>query len=276
MAVTDLLVIIVAVILSRLLAIHFPNSFLNTTPGCRQIILLIHVSLNCSVWLTVAFTFDRFLTICYQGQNTKYCTEKVASVVIGTVCVLCCSINVPFYFVYGPLFILDSVGWSCDIRAIFYTSVAWRLFDTFDRIQTPCLPFLLILLFNVRTVRHIIVANRARRRLQFNRNKSNKCDTEMESRRKSIVLLFAISGSFLLLWLTYIVHFLLTQISGDSYLTGTNPNDPKYILQESGHMLQLLSSCTHTCIYAVTQTKFRGQFQDAFKYFSKLIMKCHK
>ncbi|XP_072422709.1 probable G-protein coupled receptor 139 [Chiloscyllium punctatum] len=276
MAATDLLVIIVAVIFSRLLAIYFPGSLINTTTGCRLIILLVYASRNCSVWLTVAFTFDRFITICYQKLRTEYCTEKVASFIIAIVCVLCCSVNIPFYFIYEPLYTIDSVGWYCNIKEIFYTSVVWRLLETLDRIQTPCLPFVLILLLNALTVRHIIVAGRSRRRLRSHSNENNQRDTEMESRRKSIILLFAISGSFLLLWLTYIVYFLLVKISGARFLIGSNLNDPKFILQESGYMLQLLSSCTNTCIYAVTQTKFRGQLKDAFNYLSKLVTKCHK
>ncbi|XP_067870961.1 probable G-protein coupled receptor 139 [Heterodontus francisci] len=276
MAVTDLLVIITAVILSRLRAIYFPVSFLSTTPGCSLVIVLSCASRDSSVWLTVAFTFDRFIAICCQELKMRYCIEKTATVVIGMVCMLCCLKNIPFYFIFEPMYITNNVPWYCSIKEITYVSVPWRVFDWLDRILTPCLPFILILLLNVLTVRHILAASRARRRLRAHSNGEKQSDPEMESRRKSIVLLFAISGSFLLLWLTYVVNFLFVQITGNNYSIGSNSNDPKFILQESGYMLQLFSSCTNTCIYAGTQTKFREELKDAIKYSFNLITKWHK
>ncbi|XP_059499760.1 probable G-protein coupled receptor 139 [Stegostoma tigrinum] len=276
MAVTDFLVIIAAVILSRLRVIYFPANFLSTTPGCSVIIVFSCASRDSSVWLTVAFTFDRYLAICCPELKTKYCTEKTAVVVITVVCMMCCLKNIPFYFIYEPMYMIDKVPWYCSIKASNYISIAWRVYDWLDRILTPCLPFVLILLLNVLTVRHILLASRVRRRLRAERNGKNQGDSEMESRRKSIVLLFAISGSFLLLWLTYVVNFLFVQISGSNYSIGSNANDPKFILQECGYMLQLLSSCTNTCIYAGTQTKFRRELKDAFKLFFNLIAKLHK
>ncbi|XP_038632142.1 probable G-protein coupled receptor 139 isoform X2 [Scyliorhinus canicula] len=276
MAVMDLLVIVTAVILSRLRAIYFPVSFLSTTPGCSMVIVLSCASRDSSVWLTVAFTFDRFVAICYQQLKTKYCTERISAVLIGTVSILFCLKNIPFYFIYEPTYIIDNIPWYCTIREISYISVPWRVFDWLDRMLTPCLPFILIFLLNVATVRHILSASSARRRLRVQSNGHNQRDPEMESRRRSIILLFAISGSFLLLWLTYVVNFLFVQITGNNYSIGANSNSPTFILQESGYMLQLLSSCTNTCIYAGTQTKFRGELKDAIKYVFTPITKWHK
>ncbi|XP_067870069.1 probable G-protein coupled receptor 139 [Heterodontus francisci] len=275
MAVTDLLVIITAVILSRLRAIYFPVSFLSTTLGCSLVTVLSYTSRDSSVWLTVAFTFDRFLAICCQELKMRYCTEKTAAVVIGMVCVLCCLKSIPLYFAYEPLVIINNVAWYCSLKEMFYVSVPWRMFDWLDCILTPCLPFILILLLNALTVRHILVASRVRRRLRAHSNGEKQSDPEIESRRKSIILLFAISGSFLLLWLTYVVNFLFVQITDNNYSIGSNSNNPMFIRQESGYMLQLFSSCTNTCIYAGTQTKFREELKNAVKYSFNLISKWH-
>ncbi|XP_067870908.1 probable G-protein coupled receptor 139 [Heterodontus francisci] len=265
MAVTDLLVIITAVILSRLCAIYFPFSFLSSTPGCSLVSVLSYASTDSSVWLTVAFAFDRFIAICCPELKMRYCTEKTAAVVVGMVGVLCCFKNIPFYFMYDAIYIINNVPWYCNIKESYYVSLPWRVFDWLDCILTPCLPFILILLLNALTVRHILVASRARRSLRVHSNGKKQSDPEMESRKKSIVLLFLISGSFLLLWLTYVVNFLFVQITDNNYSTGSNSNDPKFILQESGYMLQLFSSCTNTCIYAGSQTKFRKELKDAVK-----------
>ncbi|XP_032890430.1 probable G-protein coupled receptor 139 [Amblyraja radiata] len=273
MAVTDLLVIVAAVILTRLRPIYFPLSFLATNPACSVVIAVSWACKDTSVWLTVAFTFDRFIAICCQRLKHGYCTEKTAAAVIGVICVLVCFKNIPLYFVYEPVYIIDKVPWYCSIKEIYYTSTSWRVYDWLHRILNPCLPFLLILLLNALTVRHILAASGARKRLRAQSNGDNQRDPEMESRRKSIILLFAISGSFLLLRLTFVVNFLFVQFSSNNYANSSNSTDPRFILQESGYMLELLSSCTNSCIYAGTQTKFREQLKYAVTYPFNLIKK---
>ncbi|XP_067870073.1 probable G-protein coupled receptor 139 [Heterodontus francisci] len=273
MAVTDLLVIITAVMLNRLPGIYFPGSFMSITPVCSLSITVINASKDSSVWLTVTFTFDRFVAICCQKLKTKYCTQKTVAWVIGTVCALSCLKNIPWYFLHEPIYIINNVPWYCTLKETRYTSPIWVAFDCTDRILTPCLPFFLILLLNALTVRHIVVGSSIRRRLRVNSNAENQNDPEMEIRRKSIVLLFAISGAFILLWMTYAVQFLYEQFTNDYIIKGFN--DPKFILIESANMLQLLSCCTNTFIYAVTQSKFREQLKNMVKHLvenmSKLI-----
>ncbi|GCC38226.1 hypothetical protein chiPu_0016738 [Chiloscyllium punctatum] len=264
MAVTDLLVIITAVILNRIPGIYFPGSFLSITPICSVSIALIYAARFSSVWLTVTFTFDRFVAICCQKLKTKYCTEKTAAVVIGSVCALGSVVNIPWYFIHEPIYTMDNVPWYCQLKNIRYTSPAWTAFDWIDHLLTPCLPFLMIVLLNALTVRYILVTSRARRRFCFQSNEENHNDPEMESRRKSIILLFTISGSFILLWLTYVIQFLYERFTNDYKVQGFS--DPKFILIESANMLQLLSCCTNTFIYAVTQTKFRDQLMTLLKY----------
>ncbi|GCB71344.1 hypothetical protein scyTo_0005908 [Scyliorhinus torazame] len=271
MAVTDLLVIITAVILNRISGIYFPGSFLSITPVCSLSIALTYAARVSSVWLTVTFTFDRFVAICCQKLKIKYCTEKTATVVIGTVCTLGCLTNIPWYFIHEPIYIVDNIPWYCRLKDIRYTSLFWTAYDWFDRILTPCAPFVLILLLNALTVRHILAASRARTRLRAESNREKQSDLEMESRRKSIVLLFTISGTFILLWMTYVVQFLYVRITNDYNIKSFS--DPKFILQESGNMLQLLSSCTNTFIYAAIQKKFREELQNAFEYPLNMIIK---
>ncbi|XP_067870144.1 probable G-protein coupled receptor 139 [Heterodontus francisci] len=276
MAVTDLLVIITAVILNRIASIYFPFSVLNITPVCSLRVALNYASIDSSVWLTVAFTFDRFMAICCQKSKIKYCNEKMAARVIGTVCVLSCSKNTFLYFIYEPLYIINNIPWICSIKLIFYTSPAWTTYDWIHHILTPCLPFIVILLLNALTVRHILITSKARRRFRAQSNGENQSDPEMEKRRKSIVLLFCISGSFILLYLLLLITFLYVRIASFSYFSGSNFNESNFILDESGIMLQLLSSCINPFIYAGTQSKFRDELKNGVKYPLSLIVKLFK
>ncbi|XP_067894291.1 probable G-protein coupled receptor 139 [Heterodontus francisci] len=264
MAVADLLVVFTDVILFGVIPFHFPGTYLDTTPARSLVLVLLYTATDISVWFTTAFTFDRFVAICCQKLKTKYCTEKTVTAILTTVSVLFSLENIPWYFIYEPEYIIDNVPWGYIESLSYCTEAAWITFESLSIILTPFLPFVLILLFNALTVRHILVASRVRRKLLDHSKSENHTDPEMENRRKSIILMFTISGSFILLWLTNVVFFLYWRIADIYYYTG--PHDPAYITEQSGYMLQLLSTCTNTCIYAVTQTKFREQLKNAVKY----------
>ncbi|XP_067882928.1 probable G-protein coupled receptor 139 [Heterodontus francisci] len=262
MVVTDLLVIITEVILFRISNAFFPGSLLSITPVCSVIAVLTRASRDSSVWLTITFSFDRFVAICCQKQKTKYCTKKTASVVIATTCILLSLKSTVWYFIYEPQEIIENVAWFCNIKPSYFTELGWVAFDWFDTILTPMLPFALILLLNALTVRHILVTSRVRKGLRGQNKGENHVDSEMESRKKSIILLFAISGSFILLWLTDVTGFLY-YITAETILFEFHSLNT---FRRVGYMLQCLSSCTNTFIYVLTQGKFRQQFKSVMKY----------
>ncbi|XP_067869017.1 mu-type opioid receptor-like [Heterodontus francisci] len=269
MATADLMVIITEVILMRIVNYYFQGSFLNITPVCSANIVLLRAASDCSVWFTVTFTFDRFFAICCQKLKTKYCTEKTASVVLATTCTLLCLKNIPFYFAYESREIIGNVPWGCSVKPSYFTEPGWVGFDWFDTVLIPLLPFSLILLLNTLTVRHILVTSQVRKGLRGQSKGENRSDPEMESRRKSMILLFTISGSFILLWLVYVIHFFYYSITGTQH---RDYNNSEYIFVYVGYMLQLLSCCTNTFIYAVTQSKFREQLKCVVKYPVKSII----
>ncbi|XP_067833719.1 probable G-protein coupled receptor 139, partial [Heptranchias perlo] len=271
MATADLLVIVCNVILYRIAHLYWGDTFLLYTRVCRFILFLAPTATDSSVWLTVAFTFDRFVAISCQKLKTKYCTEKSSLVIIVTLSALFGLKNIPRLFVYVPYayVTINNIPWGCRVSSQFYIRPAWIAFSWIEQLLTPLLPFCLILLFNALTVRRILVASRARRSLRDLSNSENDKDPEMKNRRRSIVLLFAISGSFILLWMTTVVYFLYYRISG--VFNRRSLFNPFATFEQAGIMLQLLSSCTNTAIYTVTQSKFREELLNAIKYPFTLI-----
>uniref|UniRef100_UPI00398F65ED probable G-protein coupled receptor 139 n=1 Tax=Pristiophorus japonicus TaxID=55135 RepID=UPI00398F65ED len=264
MATADLLVMIFNVIVYHICTYHFPHSFLSYTAVCKFIIYINSTSLNTSVWFTVLFTADRFVAICCQKFKTKYCRVKTASAVITTLSVLIYFQCLPFWFAYKFERIIHNIHWGCRPRIDFFISPAGVLFSWMISVLTSLFPFALILLFNCLTVRRILLASRARRGLRGH-SIENQSDPEIENRRKSIILLFSVSGSFLVLWLTPFVSFLTTGLSNTAHYRG-DYTAPAYIAMETGYMLMYLSSCTNTCIYAATQTKFREELKKVVKF----------
>lgn len=125
------------------------------------------------------------------------------------------------------------------------------------------MPICLIVLFNVLTIRHIIAANKLRR--GFRNYSENQKDPEVENRKKSMLLLFALSANFILLWIPYVISTMGWQAQNYFY-TDKYLNNPTFILQQFGFMLQLLCTCTNTCIYTLSQSKFRKELMEGFTY----------
>uniref|UniRef100_UPI00398F68F9 probable G-protein coupled receptor 139 n=1 Tax=Pristiophorus japonicus TaxID=55135 RepID=UPI00398F68F9 len=270
MAAADLLVIILDLILRHIPIVYWLHFyFLFSLPVCNIHAVLVYAATNCSVWFTVTFTFDRFVAICCQKLKTKYCTEKTAAVVLGTVTVMSCLIDIFWYFMLSDKYQLFNNPWFCSTQSRLMRSKVWGTIEFLHYILTPCVPFVVIVLLNALTIRYILVSSRARSRLRCPSNVESPRDPEMESRRKSIILLLLISGNFILLWSVHMVHSLWGSLR---WFTAWLIYLPVYV-REFGFMLQLLSCCTNTVIYCVTQTKFKEQLKNVGKYPFTLIVK---
>ncbi|XP_062891271.1 probable G-protein coupled receptor 139 [Mobula hypostoma] len=263
MASADLLGVIIGVILERINHIYVFARFLFISPICATSLVFRLAAMDCSVWLTVAFTFDRCIAICSQKLRERFCAERTATTVVVIVGVGSCLRCSPFYFSVDHSAMTNNFPWRCIGRPDYFTSPVWKAYQMFNTITTPLLPIGLILLLNVLTISHIIAANRVRRGLRSSND--NKKDSEVENRRKSMILLFALSANFILLWIPFIVSTMFWQTHNYRY-TDRYLNSPSFIVQEFGFMLQFLCTCTNTCIYTLSQRKFREEMKKGVKH----------
>ncbi|XP_059815431.1 probable G-protein coupled receptor 139 [Hypanus sabinus] len=264
MAVADLAVVIIEVGYFQIVEAYRAYWLLLPSPFCLVHFAFCYVSLDCSVWLTVAFTFDRFVAICWFKIQAKYCNPRIAGLVIGTTCVLLCLKNVPYYFLHreAGIRLFDGKWWTCPSKGLLHMEPGFELFYWMDRLLNPLLPFFLILLLNILTVRRILASSRVRRGLRGQRTGEKQQDPEMKSRRQSIVLLFTLSASFLLCWSTTTLVFILLRC----LYTDLETSIRLFMAQRAGAVIQLFSCCTNTFIYGVTQSKFREQLTIAALY----------
>eukprot|EP00062_Callorhinchus_milii_P025032 gi/632985571/ref/XP_007909756.1/ PREDICTED: probable G-protein coupled receptor 139 [Callorhinchus milii] len=275
MTTADLLVMIFNVVIYYLSCYYFPYSFLEYTPVCCLNEAVNYILVDCSVWLTVAFTVDRSVAICYPKLKAQYCTLRTAQLITAALCGLSCLKNIAVYFMFEPVYIIHNVPIRCSIKPTYYTYPGWLAFDWLDTILCPLAPYFLMMVLNALTVRHVLAANRKRRSLLGHSRKEGSSDPELQSRRRSIILLFTISGSFVLLWMPYVVFFLYSRSTNADYEPYVY-TDPLLIAEFIGDMFQLLSSGTNTCIYALAQTRFREELINAMKYPFNLIINLFK
>ncbi|XP_069798538.1 probable G-protein coupled receptor 139 [Narcine bancroftii] len=263
MGMADLMCVVIGVLLEQVNYIYIFAPYLLFTPICTLTLVLRYGAMDCSVWLTVALTFDRYVAVCGVRLRERYCTERTATVVMVIVTIWGCVKYVPYAFAIKPLVLIDHLPWHCVAKAEYSTSSFWRIYTVFISVTTPLLPIGLIVLFNALTVRHIVAANDIRRVLR--KNIVKETDLEAGNRRKSMELLFFLSANFILLWIPYVVFQSKWQTQNYFY-TDRYRSTPTYILQQCAYMLQFLSTCTNTCIYTLSQRRFREELQIAVKY----------
>ncbi|XP_059509235.1 probable G-protein coupled receptor 139 [Stegostoma tigrinum] len=273
MAIADLMVIIIDLILRRIpFAYVEEHHFLEGIPACNIHAVLLFAATDCSVWFTVTFTFDRFVAICCPNLRSKYCNVKTAAVVLATVTGLSCLKNIFWYFLFTHRYYNRSRHWLCWVKNVLKFSPVWAAIEFCHYTLTPGVAFILILLFNVLTVRHISVTSRSRRRLHHQNNRKGTKDPVMKSRKNSIILLFLISGNFILLWSVSMVY----SINWKMKLLGYGSLYLPLFVMELGYMLQMLSCCTNTVIYVSTHSKFREHLKKIVHYPFTPIVKCIK
>ncbi|XP_038644618.1 probable G-protein coupled receptor 139 [Scyliorhinus canicula] len=259
MASGDLMFIIIEIGLWQLRFHYYPQSFLILTPVCSVVHALREAAVDLSVWFTVMFTFDRFVAICSHKLKATYCTNKTAVTVLATTTILFCLKNVPVYFQFKHVKIIDNVPWGCSLKYGYFTDTRWRSFAVLSMALTPMIPIALILILNALIFRRILMVSRARNSFKGQKKGDKESDPEIESRKTTVILLFSISMSFIILWSPYVLHLLKvlkTLLDGSEYHT----------FRSVAFLLRNLSCCTNTFIYVVTQPKFREELKRMLKY----------
>jgi len=132
--------------------------------------------------------------------KVKYCIEKTARVVLGTVSALLSVKKTFWIFMSAEIYWLFKDGYFCDIDFDVSSSPAWRAVRGLHHTLTRFVPFLLILLFNVLAVKHIRLSRKIHRKLRTHKRRERPGGQQIEKRRKAIILLFVLSGNFALLW----------------------------------------------------------------------------
>ncbi|XP_059509219.1 neuropeptides capa receptor-like [Stegostoma tigrinum] len=273
MAIADLLVTIFDLILRHIPFVYVEGqNLLEGLPVCNIHAVLIYAATDCSVWFTITFTFDRFVAICCPNLRSKYCNVKTTAVVLATVTGLSCLKNIFWYFMLRNKYRVSNRAWFCWVKRDVKSSPVWAAIEFCHYILTPGVAFILILLLNFLMVRHIAVTSRSRRRLHQQSNRTSSKDPEMKSRMNSIILLFLISGNFILLWSVSMVYSIYRRM----FFLGYKSFDLPIFAMDLGYMLQMLSCCTNTVIYVIAHPKFREHLKNIVYYPFTPIVKCIK
>ncbi|XP_030050979.1 probable G-protein coupled receptor 139 [Microcaecilia unicolor] len=218
-------------------------------------------------WLTVAFTFDRYVIICGMKLKFRYCTVKTTQQVIVGVYTAAFLIAMPTFWIYVPVptQVQDLNGTSleiCSIRKDLNEIFILSIYDHFQTTVWIIIPLVLLVLTNSLTVWHIFDTTKLRQGLKKGNTDQN--DLETTRRRRSIILLSIITASFLAHWLPKMIIKVVERLT----IPPVNRYDffhPVSIVRMLANMLIVLSSVSNMCMYALGVEKFRQELARGIK-----------
>ena len=160
---------------------------------CQATQYIYNVCSSLSVWLTVGFTTERFIAVCYPLKRSSLCTVRRARMVCAGLTIAACCYQ-------GYLLIVVQVRNGACGLVMDYVDLA-NVMNYIDSFLTLVIPFFAIVILNVKIVLMVYQVNKARQvmiqqsclqRIQNNASNSNN------SQQVTRMILF-VSTAFLVL-----------------------------------------------------------------------------
>ncbi|RXM35349.1 hypothetical protein EOD39_13109 [Acipenser ruthenus] len=224
-------------------------------------------------WLTVAFTFDRYVLVCCSSLKIRYCTVKTTAIVITGVYMVSLVAALPAAFMYKmqPSNSTYNSSLICTLRKDLDTVSFLGVYEYSQTIFWNILPLALVVFFNSLTAYFVYLSSLARRALKGD----GKEDPEVAKRKRAIILLVIISFAF-------VVHntpkMIIKVVERLGYLSNFDRNNyahPVAITRIVANMLIISCNFTNLCLFSLAMPRFRQEFRRGAVYilspFCKLI-----
>ena len=279
LAVFDLLVLYVG--LMGLWIAEFTVDLQDTSNWlCKAVNYLGYVSSDCSVWIIIAVTFERFVTVCFPLKATRICKRSRAKIIISAIIVSICALNF-------PIILAVELQTSEQSRANLASCRAMEGYETLVNVVWPwvdaavysIVPFILLITLNSFIIRECASALKLRRSLQSqspspsssrrgSRPSSNNCKRNPMSRnskekKRLMMTLLAVSFTFLITALPMNILQILTAFYGvknHSDLESYSLHFAEFTLARTvAILLMYVNHTVNVFYYCVNGSKFRRE-----------------
>ncbi|XP_064596780.1 FMRFamide receptor-like [Liolophura sinensis] len=216
---------------------------------------------NTAVWLTVAFTIERYIGVCHPMKGKIWCTVTRARWIVLHTFLICLTITFPEFFEMEIAEVRD-----VSANTTYYICRGTELSEShsyqigyywFYVTFFTLLPLLLLAIFNSFLIKSVWEAIRIRRELQ---NSSSRRDnrTHQEQHRITIMLI------------TVVIMFMLSQLPWTilllykAFLSANDIPANSDGLRIAGNITNLLGQVNASCnflLYSYFSTRFRKTFQ---------------
>ena len=169
LAVLDLLVLYVG--LMRLWIAEFTVDLQNATNWlCKGVNYLGYVSSDCSVWIIIAVTFERFVAVCFPMKAPQICKRSRTKIVISVIILTMCALNFPILLAVELHTPEQSGAQSASCKAgKGYETLVNTVWPWVDAAVYSFIPFILLIIMNSFIIRACVSAMKQRRCLQCQR-----------------------------------------------------------------------------------------------------------
>ncbi|CAH1778608.1 unnamed protein product [Owenia fusiformis] len=214
------------------------------------------ISQTCTIYITVAFTVERFIAVCHPLQAANMCTIPRAKRVVVTVIFCAVVFNIPRMLEFGVTQTLDKAT-NATVPRIVYKDLHWnKIYKVTYMVIAYILvifliPFLLLTILNTLLIKAV------------NRSRATRATMNTRTLRENnlTVMLIAVIMVFLICQFPALIDNIIT-----AFLPNEIQNSRWYIIFYSiCTNMVILNSAVNFILYCVFGKKFRRIFLVMFK-----------
>jgi hypothetical protein len=209
------------------------------------------------VWLTLAFTVDRYIMICHPFEAEPFCTVSRARKVIALLYIGGIIFNIPKFFEYRTLDIVvnpveNSTRVGCDLTAFGKSHVFRQLYHSWFYVAFVCgVPFVTLAVLNSFLIHAV----------HLSRQRGKEINSAERKRNDTTIMLISVVVVFFICQMPALVSRTIWAFEDD-------PNTFRrlhlYVLNEAGNFLIILNSSINIVPYYFFGQRFRRQFWRIF------------
>lgn len=233
--------------------------------GCKIHVFFVYLSTQCSSWLLVAVTLERFVGVWLPHKVKQGCTPRIAAVIICLVVVCLMLLNVHWFYGMGMYTILhENVTYQFNCNPVYdhYLDFVGFKWPWIDLCVFSLVPFTILLLGNISIIVRVLVSKHKTRRRIAPLNTAASVQKDDKTTQLTLLLV-----------MLNLVFFICT-IPISIYLIG----EPKWIKKlETYHDLAVLrlwwavvnsfmylNSATNFILYFLSGSRFRQEVKSLF------------
>ena len=209
-----------------------------------------------SIWLTLAFTIDRYIMICHPFRAEPFCNIGVARKLIFAIYTIGLLFNIPKFFEYEtvmiPIPMRNETRISCDLTSFGRDHVFRKLYHSWFYIIFVCgIPFVFLAIFNI-CLMHAV---------RLSRQRGKEINAVERKRNDTTIMLIGVVIIFFLCQTPALVSRVVWAFEKD---TKAFKRLSLYTLNETGNFLIVLNSAINFVPYYFFGRRFRRQFWEIF------------